>query len=695
MSKKKTIALLTAAMLLCGCSGNTPTDTTQNTSSTTTTDTTTAQSADLFGSTEPTTAPTAEITDFAEEISDGFFKLDGFDYSPNSVVALDKKTLAVVYSKITPDMDYPSEGSFAAVLNLETGERKEIALTNELYDYPEGYAVNGHLAVMSASECKLTIYDKSLNKTCEHSFTENPDIWLSLYPTDEDTVAVQGFDNGKITLATVDDGGRLSLEEKELPEIEGHTISYIAGGIPDSKLAITASDENWKNRLFLWDTDSGETVGLNIDDPAKTMFFGDNIVYDDSKLGKISIYSKNEPNMVKSFSYPVGYNTVFTATVSGNKNIYFSRCDEENVSIKAYSLETGACVAETDISFPCGDIYRAAEFGESVCFGGGMNTESGVYLWTPEEKTPEKSDFPILTESDYGQLADELAQKIKDEYGIDVHYGTDGVAYFTGYAVVAETNERLIYSAMQTVERFCSKFPDGFFEELKNGYGSDGEISIYLTGRIIPDPNESESISDAAAFTFLENTNRRVLVVDIAGTDIEQTIAHEFMHAIESVITERDAWGYGEPLEAFERWPMLNPEGFEYVYAYTDENGETTGFGATDYVGSNYYEGGEMALDDVYFVDGYATSYMTEDIARIFEHIFISDTVPLPDYFASKNMQLKASYLCACIREAFDCMEGAEVCWEASLSSDYSLEYFKSNYDLDAYYANLYLNAAG
>ena len=102
-----------------------------------------------------------------------------------------------------------------------------------------------------------------------------------------------------------------------------------------------------------------------------------------------------------------------------------------------------------------------------------------------------------------------------------------------------------------------------------------------------------------------------------------------------------------------------------------------------------------MPLDSVYFVDGYATSYAKEDKARIFENIFFSETTPLPDYFRSVNMQLKSAYLCACIREAFTCLEGVEACWEKSIDSDYTLDYFKESYNLDDYYYRISLEAVG
>lgn len=174
------------------------------------------------------------------------------------------------------------------------------------------------------------------------------------------------------------------------------------------------------------------------------------------------------------------------------------------------------------------------------------------------------------------------------------------------------------------------------------------------------------------------------MVVDINQYSIEENLAHEFMHAIEDVILTKSFSDEGN-IENFERWNSLNPEGFDYLYTYTDEDGTTIGstYTESDYVGTYYYEGGDIPVDNIYFAEEYSTTYRTEDIATIFDEIFMSSEEPLPDYFQSENIQLKAAYICACIRDAFECMEGKSVCWEKDINPEYTLDYFRENHDKD------------
>lgn len=79
-------------------------------------------------------------------------------------------------------------------------------------------------------------------------------------------------------------------------------------------------------------------------------------------------------------------------------------------------------------------------------------------------------------------------------------------------------------------------------------------------------------------------------------------------------------------------------------------------------------------------------TYSHEDRARILENIATTTSDMLPSYFKGTAMQLKAAYLCACIRESFDCITDDTVLFrENGINPEYNLEYFKNNYDIEAY----------
>ena len=105
-------------------------------------------------------------------------------------------------------------------------------------------------------------------------------------------------------------------------------------------------------------------------------------------------------------------------------------------------------------------------------------------------------------------------------------------------------------------------------------------------------------------------------------------------------------------------------------------------------VASNLAPDGDV--DGIYFVDGYSTTYPSEDRARIFENLATFAPEDRPAAFSGKNMQLKAAYLCAALRDAYDSIAQAEdVFWEHGLNAEYTLDWFRENYDLEEYWSTV------
>lgn len=156
-------------------------------------------------------------------------------------------------------------------------------------------------------------------------------------------------------------------------------------------------------------------------------------------------------------------------------------------------------------------------------------------------------------------------------------------------------------------------------------------------------------------------------------------LAHEFCHVIEDTMFSVSYADLENTYELFARWNMMNPEGFQYAYVYTNEDGSTISW-YDSYLGMAYYEGGEMALSDVYFVDGYATTYPKEDRARIFEYMFACAN-DLPAYFASPHIQEKAGYMFLCMRECFETLRQCEdILWEKGLTVQHDMQWYRDTY---------------
>lgn len=679
-SKTKVIALFSAVILMLSGCNNADENIAAKTSALL------EQTTALTENTEAVMDTKVQLSDFATEICNNCYFLEDTALPIQSLIALSDSKFVFLYS----ENDFEGTGaSYISVMDLETGNSKEICIDEN--GFSTIAAISGHIAVMCANDGKLTIYNDELEKTDEHSLPLIIEEYYIITGINSELSEVHSSGNS-INLIRIDDYGKLAIDERIFPAEDGYIFGEIAGSLSDDMLIVTEYNGDGE-RICLWDIKNGTKTRINPDcSPYSSYVIGNRIIGVDNESCKVNIYSQSHPNMEKSFAFPMDYSSI--RCCDSKDNMYFVSFGTDKPTMKRYSLETGACTAEFAPAIEsAGYIYYISEVGKYVVLMATLDEHTGIFVWEPKPVETEERDLAILTGADYGASAEELERSIETDYGIEIVSGEDAVRYFGGYAVKDETSELNIYNALQDIENVCSAFPVGFLEEMNDIYGDGAGISIYLTGRIIPDTSDSESISDAAAFTFLENEINRVIVIDITQNNIDITLAHELMHCIEDAIYTKGFWDYS--LEMFERWEMLNPEDFRYTGTYTDENGLTTGYDVTEYIGTTYYDGGDMPLDSVYFVDGYATSYAKEDKARIFENIFFSETTPLPDYFGSVNMQLKSAYLCACIREAFTCLEGVEACWEKSIDSDYTLDYFKESYNLDDYYYRISLEAVG
>ena len=244
-------------------------------------------------------------------------------------------------------------------------------------------------------------------------------------------------------------------------------------------------------------------------------------------------------------------------------------------------------------------------------------------------------------------------------------------------------DEKKILEGIRYLTEFFDRCPPGFMKELVE---RNSAIDICLTGRIVPEPGNRDSINDASAFVQ-QREGLQIMVLDILQGGMTATVAHEFFHIAENTmwaIAESTNYQMGDT--PFDRWNMLNPDGFEYHYIYTDEEGTTLG-SEDPHVFTTWAE--DRDINEVYFVDGYSTTYPTEDRARIFENLATYNPDWPPEYFDSAPFRLKAAYLCACLRKYYASVAEAEnVYWEQALDTGtYTWEYFIENYDLGAWYA--------
>lgn len=284
-----------------------------------------------------------------------------------------------------------------------------------------------------------------------------------------------------------------------------------------------------------------------------------------------------------------------------------------------------------------------------------------LLLWdyralTPEEREPQALTAYERPECDMGELS-LRAEAIKDTYGIWVYLGDTVSALFPDYTLEPCEDTAAISSALDVLEEALSRYPTDYFEQL--GGDSVRAICFYLSGRMTPiDP--AVSIDDPGGLSC-QLDSVEMIAFNINGNLRVQDVVHELTHVL-------DHWLWADGTLDESDWSALNPEDFDYHYAYIDEDGNSYEWGATRYTAwdAAYYSGD---IDSIYFIDPYSTTYPTEDRARLMEYLLADPESGPPNYFSSVHLQEKLTYYFQCIRARFDTSQWPEqTSWEKALT---------------------------
>ncbi|MBQ3707136.1 MAG: hypothetical protein II889_04415 [Clostridia bacterium] len=405
---------------------------------------------------------------------------------------------------------------------------------------------------------------------------------------------------------------------------------------------------------------------------------GGYLIESDYTKAEVRLYDPARPEACLSIAVPEA--CYLSWPDPDSSHLYFLNDTEDHISIFRFDPDSGLRVDAVSLPVPEDSyayVYGVRDWNGDAYFFYEREGVSSFCRWEADEEGDGRIGFDLLERDGGEQENQALIEALYEEYGVTVYTGTDAVRYMVGYAVLPETDESLIHRALEELGAFFAHLPEGFMKEVVSYYSS---LDICLTGRIIPERDNRNSISDATAFTT-ETNGIELAVFDINQSGIDKTVAHEFMHVFENTVYHI---GWERDLEEFSRWSMFNPDDFEYRYVYTDEDGNTYNWDDNGLNGQYWEEGSDP--DGIYFVDGYSMTYPTEDMARIFENLATAWKYDLPGYFAGEPIQRKAAYLAACLREAFSSIGDETVCvWEETLNPDYTLDYFRENYDLEAW----------
>lgn len=246
---------------------------------------------------------------------------------------------------------------------------------------------------------------------------------------------------------------------------------------------------------------------------------------------------------------------------------------------------------------------------------------------------------PPLTEPELESL-DERAAKLGERFGVQIRIGDACDSTFHNFTAELLLDETKIAGGLEVLERTMSRYPEGFFRQLR--WGEIEQLEIQLVAALHAD--ERYGCGDYSAFVD-QTEDSCILIVNVDQTQ-EYTYFHEFSHVIDRKLAW-DAACRKDSKYSEETWASFNPEGFSYLEDYAAIPPELPN--------RAYYES---------FLSPYAMVNATEDRAMVME---ASMSVPWA-FDEAPGLRQKLAYYCDCIRDCFDTTGWPEVTpWEAVL----------------------------
>ena len=569
-------------------------------------------------------------------------------------------------------------------------------------------SVGGLPLLFDAEFRELILFDSSLHIADRMTVdTDSSEYVRNLIGLPDGSAVFAEGNHGKLRRIRVDGEGKLSLEIAEIPLPEPFNRWYF-NSVTDGGMLVGSISNDAD-----WDAMEGEyTYRCAVVDPGELTFrllpdigdgsiiaFGPYLSEQKYASGNTTVNLHLPGNMlgIRKIEVPEGFSLEWPNGSPMQRLCFVNGWNADGkIDIQVCDPDTLALAGELHFDpDPDGETYpsRVTEIGEKYAIlltttrysesWELVSRETNLVFWTPDPSdVPPTTDYLLIRENPETEIRQKIAG-IYEDTGISVYVGDEAVRYLYGYAVRTVSDPAKILAALAEIGGFFDKCPPGFLKELVK-YNSG--IDICLTGTIIPEIGNENSINDASAFVS-ELGGIQVMVLDIQQYDLARTVSHEFLHIAENTIFDKSMDEPDRTFEFFSRWEMLNPPDFEYHWVYTDENGNTLG-SDDPRVASNLAPDGDV--DGIYFVDGYSTTYPSEDRARIFENLATFAPEDRPAAFSGKNMQLKAAYLCAALRDAYDSIAQAEdVFWEHGLNAEYTLDWFRENYDLEEYWSTV------
>lgn len=213
---------------------------------------------------------------------------------------------------------------------------------------------------------------------------------------------------------------------------------------------------------------------------------------------------------------------------------------------------------------------------------------------------------------------------LEDTYGITIYTGQDADLSEEGFEISSIENDASTSLALENIQSVFDRLPEGFIDELMEGYSKGRYLEIDITGTMTQD---EDGRSIVGLTTYEQNKDIVRLDATVTASDeFKATVAHELFHVIEFEMNQFD-----EASSYLKEWKKHNPRDFAYSY----DEGQY----------SDYTVYGE-SINNVYFVSLYSKEDIFEDRAELFSYLLSTDeNDKLPKAYQSKYVKDKANML--------------------------------------------------
>ncbi|MBQ8324534.1 MAG: WD40 repeat domain-containing protein [Clostridia bacterium] len=257
----------------------------------------------------------------------------------------------------------------------------------------------------------------------------------------------------------------------------------------------------------------------------------------------------------------------------------------------------------------------------------------------------------LLTDAELAEEIRRLAEETEASTGVDLLYGSEGNDFVIyDYIGEAETDLLDVYLSVKQVSELLALYPEGMLREAYED--THRGLLIYLCGAIYG--KTGSSLSQAGGLTT-EKDGYILVAVDVHN-NLAYDIPHELSHVFDRRITY-----VSEETETdwMAIWEQATPVKNAYLYTYDDYSDNY-----------RYTAWNESKDKNVWFVDGYARTFPTEDRARIMENLFNPASDGLAEILRFDNLQTKAKLYCYILRECFaSCDTDTVLYWETHLGT--------------------------